>query len=232
MDSLPPLVTSLCRAKDAEVQIGACQCIALSASDPASAAAYVAAGAAAAVCSILKGGAAEPLAQPAAAAAAALTVILAGAQQFVECGGVVALKKAAAMGDSVKVCVSVYNITASRFEILTPAKVPALKALHHSVQLVAEAAAQARECGWLQVAQELLSAAPAGEPSRLLWLRLLCEMRLAGAATSAAHIPPQSRLRQRMRVRGWRQTTPPTGGTSLIFNRQGPLFSHNCSGSS
>ena len=99
MDSLPPLVTSLCRAKDAEVQIGACQCIALSASDPASAAA--------AVCSILKGGPAESLAQPAAAAAAALTAIPAGAQQFVECGGVVALKKAAAMGDGVKVCVSV-----------------------------------------------------------------------------------------------------------------------------
>jgi hypothetical protein len=110
MDSLPPLVTSLCRAKDAEVQIGACQCIALSASDPASAAAYVAASAAAAVCSILKGGPAESLAQPAAAAAAALTAIPAGAQQFVECGGVVALKKAAAMGDSVKVCVCIFPL--------------------------------------------------------------------------------------------------------------------------
>ena len=82
----------------------------LSASDPASAAAHVAASAAAAVCSILKGGPAELLAQPAAAAAAALTAIPAGAQQFVECGGVVALKKAAAMGDSVKVCVCIFPL--------------------------------------------------------------------------------------------------------------------------
>jgi hypothetical protein len=106
MDSLPPLVTSLSRAKDPDVQIGACQCIALSAADPATAAAYIAAGAAASVCSLIKGSAVEAVVQPAAAAAAALTGIPSGAQQFVEAGGVVALKKVAALGDGVKVSAS------------------------------------------------------------------------------------------------------------------------------
>ena len=134
--------------------------------------------------------------------------------------------------------------TAWRFEILTPAKVPALKALHHSVQLVAEAAAQARESGWLQVAHELLSGAPAGKPfvlafvtlslrnALLLLLRFLCKMpakrtvvRLAAAAASAPHILPQSRLRQPMNARGSQQTMPPTGPLAwhLIFNRRGPF---------
>jgi hypothetical protein len=84
MDSLPPLVTSLCRAKDPDVQIGACQCIALSATHSASAAAYVAAAAPAALCSLLKAGPPESVALPAAAAAAVLTAVPSGAQQFVE----------------------------------------------------------------------------------------------------------------------------------------------------
>jgi hypothetical protein len=44
-------------------------------------------------------------------------------------------------------------------------QVDALKALHQCAQLVAEAAGQAREAGWLQLAHELLSATPAGESS-------------------------------------------------------------------
>ncbi len=46
------------------------------------------------------------------------------------------------------------------------AQVPALKSLHQCVQLVADAAAQAREAGWLPLTNELLSAAPAGENKR------------------------------------------------------------------
>jgi hypothetical protein len=103
MHSLPPLVTSLCRAKDPDVQIGACQCIALSCADAATAAAYVIAGAAATVCSLLKAGPPESVALSAAAAAATLTGISSGAQQFVEAGGVTALKKVASMSDGVKV---------------------------------------------------------------------------------------------------------------------------------
>ena len=140
MDTLPPLVTSLCRAKDPDVQIGSCQCIALAAADPATAAAYVAAGAAAGVCALLKGSP-ETVSLAAAAAAAALTAIAGGAQQFVDNGGVSALKKAVAFGDSVKVA--------------------AVRALHQCVALVPEAAVQARDAGWLVVAQELLAAPPA-----------------------------------------------------------------------
>jgi hypothetical protein len=103
MDSLPPLVTSLCRAKDPDVQIGACQCIALSATDAASATAYVSAAAPTAVCALIKGGPPESVALPAAAAAAVLTAIPSGAQQFADGGGVAALKKAAALSDAVKV---------------------------------------------------------------------------------------------------------------------------------
>jgi hypothetical protein len=46
------------------------------------------------------------------------------------------------------------------------AQVAALKSLHHCVHLVADAAAQAREAGWLPLTHELLSAAPAGENKR------------------------------------------------------------------
>jgi hypothetical protein len=169
MQSLPPLVTSLCCAKDPDVQIGACKCIALSCADTATAAAYVTAGAAATVCSLLKAGPPEFVALSAAAAAAALTGILSGAMQFVEAGGVAALKKAANMGDGVKVpyvcdCRPPLPLCSRLPDVR--AQVAALKSLHQCVQLVADAAAQAREAGWLPLTHELLSAAPAGESKR------------------------------------------------------------------
>jgi hypothetical protein len=159
MESLPPLVASLCRAKDPDVQIGACQCIALSACDAPTATAYVAAGAAAAVCSLLKSSPPEPVALAAAAAAAALTAVASGAQQMVEGGGILALKKAGALADNVKVrATTVTNCTAE----LTSAQESALRALHQCVQHCTDAAGQAREAQWLPLLLELLQAAPAG----------------------------------------------------------------------
>lgn len=159
MDSLPPLVSSLCRAKDPDVQIGACQCIALVACDAPTAAAYVAAGAAAAVCAILKSSAQEPVTLAAAMAAAALTTVAAGAVQVVEGGGVQALKKAAALGDGVKV--------------------HSLRSLHQCVQHSPEAAVQAREVQWLPLLLELLQAKPAVASEAAM----ACA-RLAGDATN------------------------------------------------